>query len=462
MKKVAIIGAGSLVFARKLTCDILQYEDLRDTHFALVDTDEERLRFASRIMERIIAERAPDATYSASTNRRDVLADCDFVIISILVGGYEAIESEIDIPKKYGVSQAVGDTLTPGGVMRCLRTLPELVAMAKDIEELCPTAHVLNYTNPMGMLSRGIMEASPELTYVGLCHSVQGTLGEWANRLDIPEDEIAYTAAGINHTAWFIRMERDGEDLLPRVRECAYDPAVWLGDTARSEYVKHFGYPVTESSGHNSEYVPWFRKDDETVEKYCPGGNWNGEHGWIKKLYSRNDWREQMERMASGEDELPADQSREYGSRIIHAIATGESELIYGNVLNGGCILNLPADACVEVPCYIDRTGINPIKVGALPEHLAAVNRMELNVQSLAVKAAQTADPEVVFQAMALDPLTSMACTLDEIRAMTRELLEAHRPWLPAFEGKRLEEKKVMVGCTANDVEEHIDPSQEQ
>lgn len=462
MTKIAIIGAGSLSFSKRLMCDILTYDEFKNAHFALCDTDTERLEYATRITERIFKEgNYPDATFSASTNRREILEKCDFVIISILVGGYEAIEKEVDIPMKYGVSQAIGDTLTPGGIMRCLRTLPTLVEMGKDIAELCPRAHVLNYTNPMGMLSRGFLTAVPNVSYVGLCHSVQAAHGEWAERLNVPEEELVFVCAGINHTAWIIRLEHKGENLLPHAAKRAVDPAIWNGDTARMEYVKHFGYPVTESSGHNSEYVPWFRKNAQKIEDYCPGGGWNGEHGWIKHLYSRPDWRDDMEKMANGETPFTYERSNEYGSRIIHSITTGKSRVIYGNVMNNGLISNLPADACVEVPCHVDINGIQPIQIGALPPALAAINRTQINVQELAVLAALTSEPEYVFQAMALDPLTAAHCTLDEIRAMTGELLEAHKPWLPAFEGKKLAAKPVLIGSHSDDVEKHIDPTEE-
>lgn len=461
MKKIAIIGAGSMVFAQRLMCDVLSYDYFHDAHFALCDVDEERLSYAEKITTRIQTEGPfPQMTYSVSRERRDILSECDFVIVSILVGGYEAIESEIDIPMKYGVDQAIGDTLTPGGIMRCLRTLPILIDIARDVVELCPHAHVLNYTNPMGMLSRGVLTSVPEVSYIGLCHSVQGGIHEWAERLSIPEQEIDFLCAGINHTAWYLRMSHKGKDLLPKVRACALEPHIWGGDTARMEYVKHFGYPCTESSGHNSEYVPWFRKNPAATHAWCPGGGWNGAHGWIKELYTRPTWRDDMEKLVNGESPISYARSTEYGARIIHAIATGKPRVVYGNVLNGGCIENLPHDACVEVPCYCDAMGIHPVKVGALPPHLAAINRMQISVQELAVHAALTTSPEAVFQAMALDPLTSMACTLDEIRQMTRELLAAHRPWLPAFAGKELAEKPVLVGMDISDAATHVDPTE--
>jgi alpha-galactosidase len=461
MAKVAVIGAGSIVFASRLIADILSYEHLRDTQFALVDVDAERLEFAKRITDRIIGEGGyTGAGYVASTERRDVLAGCDYVITSILVGGYDAIEKEIDIPMQYGVSQTIGDTLTPGGIMRCQRTLPHMVGMARDVMELCPQAQILNYTNPMGMLCWGMYTAVPEVKLVGLCHSVQGGVEEWSRRLGIDTSEVNFVCAGINHQAWFLKFERQGEDLLPKVRAFATQPETWLGDTSRMEYLKHFGYPVTESSGHNTEYSPWFRKSAETINQYCPNGAWNGEHGHIKKVYVRSDWREYMEKLANGERPIKLDRSIEYGSQIISAMEGGAQVVINGNVPNDGLIDNMPPRCCVEVPCLVDRNGILPMHVGTLPTHLAAINRTQINVQELAKDAALECSPEKVFQAMCMDPLTAMCCTLDQIRAMTTELLEAHAPYLPGFAGKALEQKPVMIGCKAQEHEQHVDPGE--
>jgi alpha-galactosidase len=363
------------------------------------------------------------------------------VIVSILVGGFEAIEREIDIPRRYGVDQAIGDTLTPGGIMRCLRTLPELVRIGRDVMRHCPDAWVLNYTNPMAMLCWGVTRAVPGIRLVGLCHSVQHTTAQWARRLDVPLDEVEYLCAGLNHQAWLLRFRHHGADLLPRIRALAVEPRIWERDTSRMEYVKHFGYAVTEASGHNSEYSAWFRKRPELVAAYCPGGGWNGGSGFIKELYSRPDWRETMEKMADGTTEVALERSNEYGSRIVHALAGGDAETVYGNVENRRRIGNLPADSCVEIPCRVTPGGVEPMSVGELPDHLAAINLTQINVQRLAVRAALESDPELAFQAMAMDPLTAAVCTLDEIRAMTAELLAAHARWLPEFSDRPLEPK---------------------
>ena len=447
MARIAIIGAGSLVFSSRLTADILTYPHLRDAHFALVDVDSERLAYAGRIVERICKDGGyHDASYSLHEDRRDALAGADYVIISVLVGGYEAIEREIDIPKRYGVDQAIGDTLTPGGIMRCLRTLPQLLEIGRDVMTHCPDAWVLNYTNPMAMLCWGMNEALPGIKLVGLCHSVQHTTAQWAYRLKVPLEEVDFECAGLNHQAWIFRFMHEGRDLLPQIRELAVNPRLWKKDTSRMEYVKHFGYPVTEASGHNSEYSAWFRKRPELIAAYCPGGSWNGGSGFIKELYNRPDWREQMERMANGAEPVSLERSNEYGSQIVSALAGGESVKIYGNVMNADHIGNLPNEVCVEVPCWVDQTGIQPQRVGNIPDHLAAINQTQINVQRLAVKAALESDPECVFQAMALDPLTGAVGTLDEIREMTAELLTAHAQWLPAFGNRPLVAKPRLAG----------------
>src|SRR5262245_15243552 len=442
MTRIAIIGAGSLVFSSRLTADILTYPQLRDAHFALVDVDTERLAYAGRIVERICRDGGYDgASFSLHRDRAEALAEADVVIVSILVGGYDAIEREIDIPKRYGIDQAIGDTLTPGGIMRCLRTLPPLLEVAHDVMTHCPDAWVLNYTNPMAMLCWGMKAAVPDLRLVGLCHSVQHTTAQWAHRLKVPLEEGDFECAGLNHQAWIFRFEHHGRDLLPSIRELAITPELWRKDTSRMEYVKHFGFPVTEASGHNSEYSAWFRKRPALVAAYCPGGGWNGGSGFIKELYNRPDWRETMEKMANGAEPVSLRRSNEYGSQIVAALSGGDPVKIYGNVMNDGYVGNLPKIACVEVPCRVDHTGISPMPVGNIPEHLAAINLTQINVQRLAVKAALESDPECVFQAMSLDPLTGAVGTLDEIRQMTAELLTAHAPWLPAFANRPLATK---------------------
>jgi len=438
--KVVIIGAGSAVFSPRLTADICTYKATEHTHFALVDIDEEKLGYAGRIAERIFKEGGYDkASLSLHTDRREALQDADAVITSILVGGYDAIESEIDIPMKYGIDQCIGDTLTPGGIMRCLRTLPILADVARDIMEICPNAMVLNYTNPMSMLTWGMFKAAPGIKLVGLCHSVQGTSNEWARRLELPANEIDYLCAGINHQAWFTSFKHDGVDQLPRIRELALLPEHANGDTVRMEHVKHFGYPVTESSGHVSEYGPWFRKNEDTIAQYCPShtNSWNGKSGFIKDLYrDRHNWKKGMEEIASGKKPFKFARSVEYGSQIVNSIRSGESVVIHGSVINHGYIDNLPKGCCVEVACHV-------------------------SVQELAVEATFKRDPEIVFQAMAMDPLTGMSCTLDQIRAMTRELMQAHAEWIPQFEGRLPADQPEFHFQEESETVKHVDPTEE-
>lgn len=465
MPKVVIIGAGSLVFSSRLTADILTFEAFREAHFALVDVDTERLGYAEQIVNRIFQEGGyGGASVSATADRKEALEGADYVIISVLVGGFAAIEKEIDIARKYGIDQCIGDTLTPGGIMRCLRTLPTLREMAHDIMAICPQAHVLNYTNPMSMLVWGMLEAEPELNLVGLCHSVQGGAKQWADRLGVPLDSVNYICAGINHEAFFIKYEQDGIDLLPRIRELALKPEIWKGDSTRMEYLKHFGYPVTESSGHVSEYNPWFRKNEQTIARYCDNSisSWNGGSGYIKELYARPDWRERMQQMANWEKPVSLKRSHEYGSIIVNAIETDVPAVIYGNLRNHGSIDNLPEESIVEVPCLVDRNGVQPTHVGPIPSHLAAINKMQIEVQRLAVEAVVTGDPEKVFQALAMDPLTGMSCTLDQIRAFSREIMQAHAEWIPVMGGRLPADKPLMYDTDADfgKVEVHVDPAE--
>jgi alpha-galactosidase len=463
MAKVVIIGGGSMVFAGGLTRDILAKEATSATEFAYVDVDEKRLDLGVQYAQRIIDEgKYTGASVKGYMDRKKALEGAQYIIISILVGGYEAIEKEIDIPMKYGINQCIGDTLTPGGIMRCIRTLPQLIDIGQDISDICPKALVLNYTNPMSMLSWGFQDAFPHLQYVGLCHSVQGTVGEWTNRLGLEKKDVHFECAGINHQAWLTRFEANGEDQLPRIRELAVDPKIWAGDTTRMEYVKHFGFPVTESSGHVSEYNWWFRKNEESISRYCDskGAAWNGRPGFIKELYNRPDWEEKMKERVSNPKPLNLKCGMEYGSRIIHAAVTGETELIYGNVKNLDLIDNLPHGCNVEVAIHCDRNGMRPLKYGSLPPHLAALNRAQIAVQELAVKAVQEKSTERVFQAMAMDPLCAMSCTLDQIREMTIELLDAHREYIPVLDGVNLEGKVVMHAGDYHEKEAHHDPGE--
>ncbi len=426
MPKIVFIGVGSLTFFRQLMIDVLSFPALGDSEFHLVDIDQKRLEYARRIGKRIIKEKHLPAKVCATTERKEALPGADYVIITILVGGIEVISKDINISLKYGVDQCIGDTLGPGGVFRALRTIPVIIDIGRDIEKLCPEALVLNYTNPMAMLCWA-MEKATNIKYVGLCHSVQGTAMELASYIKAPYEEVSYWVAGINHQSWFLDFKWNGKDAYPLLRERITDSKVYNKETTRFEMLKHLGYFVTESSGHNSEYNPWFRKRKDLLRKYTQGGGWNGGTGYILQLYGKDraDYDKQMERIASGKEKLDFTRSHEYGSHIINAIQTGQTFRINGNVSNRGLITNLPEGCCVEVPCYVDKHGINPCFIGDLPSQLAALNRMNISVQEMAVRAALTKNKEMAYYAIVYDPLTSAVLSLEEIRNMVDEMFEA-------------------------------------
>ncbi|HSV32372.1 MAG TPA: alpha-glucosidase/alpha-galactosidase [Atribacteraceae bacterium] len=434
MAKIVFIGAGSLEFSRKLMLDILSFPALRDAQFELVDVDPKRLDYARRVAERIVQEANLPATVHATLDRREALAGADYVLIMILSGGIEVIRQDIEIPMKYGVDQCIGDTLGPGGVFRALRTIPVILDIARDMEELCPEATILNYTNPMPMICWALEEATA-IKYVGLCHSVQGTARQLAEALEVPYREVSYWVAGINHQAWFLEFQWQGNDAYPLLRERINYPEFYGKETTRVEMFKHLGYFVTESSGHNSEYNPWFRKRKDLLAKYTPGGAWNGESGFVLKLYGadRADYEQKLERIASGQEPLDFTRSDEYGSYIINALEGEEITRINGNVKNQHLITNLPYGCCVEVPCLVDRQGIHPCYVGDLPPQLAALNRTNVNVEELAVQAVLRRDRDMAYYAVALDPLTSAVLSLEEIRQMVDEMFEAERDWLSIY-----------------------------
>jgi len=434
MPKIVFIGAGSLAFFQRLMIDILSFPALRGSQFELVDINPKRLGYAKRIAERIVREGNFPAKVHATSERKEALSKADYVIITILVGGIEVISKDINIPLRYGVDQCIGDTLGPGGVFRALRTIPVIIDICRDVEKICPEAWVINYTNPMSMLCWAMEEAT-KVKYMGLCHSVQGTAMQLAKYVNAPYKEISYWVAGINHQSWFLEFKWNGEDAYPLLRERISDPEIYNKDTTRFEMLKHLGYFVTESSGHNSEYNPWFRKRRDLVKKYSLGGEWNGGTGYILQLYGtdREDYEEKMEKIASGKELLDFKRSHEYGSYIINAIQTGETFRMNGNVPNKGLITNLPRGCCVEVPCYVDKHGINPCFIGALPPQLAALNRMNISVQEMAAKAALTGNKEMVHYAIAYDPLTSAVLSLEEIRNMVEEMFGAEKAWLPQF-----------------------------
>ncbi|HXI96974.1 MAG TPA: hypothetical protein VNG04_12665, partial [Candidatus Acidoferrum sp.] len=414
MPKVALVGAGSAVFARQLMTDILAVDGLDQGVFALVDIDATRLELARQIAERLVELSGKRWSVIASTNRADVLEGCDYVISSIEVAGLEHVRADYEIPRRYGVDQCIGDTIGPGGIFKALRTGPVWLDIVADVARLAPRAVVMNYSNPMSILTLAAARAS-DLQVVGLCHSVQGTSRQLAGYLDVPYDSITWRCAGLNHNAWFTTLERDGQDLYPLLRERARIPEVYEQDPVRFEVMLHLGAFVTESSGHFSEYVPYFRKRPDLLAKYMRPG-YLGESGF----YAHNwpEWRrandELIASMLRGETPVPRERSHEYASTIVEAIESGREASIHGNVRNGGYIANLP-DGCVEVECRVGKDGIKPVQFGSLPEQLAALNRSHMAVHELVVEALLERDRGKARYALMLDPLTAAVCSLEEI-----------------------------------------------
>ena len=433
MTKVTFLGAGSTVFARQLITDILHIEGLDEGTIALVDIDQRRVEMAHRIAECLVERSGKHWRVESSIERRDVLAGSDFLVNTIEVAGLANVRYDFDIPMKYGVNQCIGDTIGPGGIFKALRTGPAWLDILRDAEELCPDAWVLNYTNPMSILMLAALTAT-KMRAVGLCHSVQGSSKQLADYLQVPYKELEWQCAGINHNAWFTTLRHQGEDMYPRLRARAQLAEVYEQDPVRFEVMLHFGAFVTESSGHFSEYVPYFRKRPELIEQYCREGYLGGTGFYANNWPTwRADNEKQINEMLSGIHEIPYQRSHEYGSYIIEGITLHRSTVIYGNVCNTGLIDNLP-NGCVEVACLVDRHGIRPIHFGSLPEQLAALNRAHMAVHQLVVQALLERDKEAARYALLLDPLTAAVCSPAEISAMFDEMWEAQRSYLLAFE----------------------------
>ena len=429
MSNITILGAGSTVFARQLMTDILQIEGLDEGCFALVDIDASRLELAYQIAERLITQSGKRWKVRASTKRRDLLAGSDFIINTIEVAGLANIHHDFDIPMKYGVNQCIGDTIGPGGIFKALRTGPAWLDILHDAEQLCPQAWVLNYTNPMSILTLTAL-AGTTMRAVGLCHSVQSTTKQLANYLNVPYGELAWRCAGINHNAWFTELRYRGQDMYPRLRELAQVREIYERDPIRFEIMRYFGAFVTESSGHFSEYVPYFRKRPDLIERYCREG-YLGETGFYANNWPT--WRGEndasIREMLAGTRALPFTRSHEYGSFIIEAMTMHRPTVIYGNVRNTGLIDNLP-DGCVEVACLVDQNGVQPCHFGSLPEQLAALNRSHMSIHSLMCEALLTRNKEAARYALLLDPLSAAVCSPAEISALFDEMWEAEREYL--------------------------------
>jgi alpha-galactosidase len=440
MPKITFIGAGSLVFTRNLTNDILLTPALSDSTIALMDVDTQRLEQSRQIVQSMIDRRGSKATVVATLDRKQAIEESDYVITTFQQGGLDAYKLDIEIPQQYGVEQCVGDTLGPGGVFRALRTIPVLIDICSEIDQFAPDALLLNHVNPMAANCWAIA-ASTGLPHVGLCHSVQGTselLAEW---IKTPYDDVIFFCAGINHQAFFLEFRTKEEDLYPKIFAAVEDPAIYGQEPVRIDLLKYFGYFVTESSGHASEYAPYFRKsakmvNNDLVPRFTdPVNDWfefGRTGGYLRHCFDRVQ-KFQQEYDSILQEELTSERTHEYGARIIEAIETNRPITINGNIPNDDLIDNLPAGCSVEVPCLVDANGIQPIKVGSLPPQLAALNRTNINVQELIVEAALTGSKDSIYHAVMLDPLTAAVCTLPQIREMVDKMLEAEVQWLPKF-----------------------------
>lgn len=434
MAKVTLIGAGSAVFAAEIMRDVLASPGLDSGTFALVDIDQERLELAHRMAEWLIRRSGRDWTVEASTDRTKVLRGTDYLVNSIEVAGLPNVRHDYDIPMKYGVDQAIGDTIGPGGLFKALRTLPAWIDILQDTQELAPEALVLNYTNPMSLTVLAGVRSS-RLPVVGLCHSIQNTSQQLAEYLGVPLAELDWRAAGINHLAWLVKLEHNGEDQYPVLaRKIAEDPALYAKDPVRFEMMKHLGAFVTESSGHTSEYTPYFRKRKDLLQRYMRP-EYGGESGYYANNWPR--WRQEyadhLNAVLAGEEEFETERGPEYAAYIIESIETGRPQVIYGNVPNTGLIDNLPSGGVVEVACLVDGKGVQPTHFGALPEQLANLDRQHMAFHELVVDAVLQQDREAAVHALMCDPLTAAVCSLEEIRQLFDEMAAAGREYLPEF-----------------------------
>lgn len=447
MIKIAIIGSGS-EWGRRFGVDILSYDWPEEVLISMMDVNGERLAPIVDVTRKAIeTHQKKGFSVEGTTDRIKALEGATFVLSSFAIGGNaycgSVYANDITIPMKYGVFQSVADTLGPGGIFRTLRTAPVMLSLLDDMEKYCPDAYLLNYVNPMAMLTW--IASTRKIKSVGLCHSVQGTSRTLASVLKVPYEEVVYTAAGINHMAWFTEFKWKNQDMLPKLREIVSDKELFSFDPIRADICKYYGYYVTESSRHMSEYVPYYRKSKEILERYnideshVPADVGMGvektREFLMKKIrYTDAEGRpEKVRRQISGEEPIILEKSFEYAGEIMNAICTGTPTIFNGNVINHGCIENLPDDCCVEIPCTVSKNGITPHHYGKLPSQLAALCQTNINVQRLAVEAVLERDLEKAYYAMLLDPLTSAVCTTEEIRCMFEELKEAEKEYLTCY-----------------------------
>ena len=443
--KIAMIGAGSLIFCKTLTMDILATKALQDVEICLMNRTKAKLDKMEAFVKEVVKVNKLPARVTATLDRRKALEGAKYVINMIQIGGVDAFRMDYEIPLKYGVDQCIADSIGPGGVFRALRTIPVLAEMSRDMNELCPNAILLNYANPMGANCSALGRVA-KVQFIGLCHGVQTTLDLISRYVEVPKDQVDFICAGINHMAWFlaIRDKRDGRDLYPILRERCEKPEYYVNEKVRCEVMRHFGYFMTESTGHLSEYVSWFRSSKRALELYCDQPAFGGASGayfnycnMLAEKYKSVDY-------LATESRKIERRSVEYCSYILEAAETDNVFRLNGNVRNDGYITNLPQGCCVEVPVFVDSQGLHPVRIGDLPIQCAALNQSNVTVQQLAVEAGLTGNPEYAMQAIAMDPLTSAVCTLKEAREMTREMIDAESQWLPQFKGRTLVARPVV------------------
>jgi alpha-galactosidase len=436
MPKIAIVGAGSHVFARRLIADVLTWPALRDSTIALMDIDQESLDTMAALANKMVKQQGVGARIEATTDLEEALTDADYVSVSIRVG---SSYQHVAIPAKYGIMHSVGDTMGPGGVFYFLKNAPAVINIAQTMERVCPKALMLNYTNPMVMLSWAIKDLT-DIRYVGLCHSVQGTAQSMAEYINVPFEDVSYWAAGINHMAWFLKYHVNGEDAYPMLFEAMQNPDVYNRDIVKFEVMKHFGAFVSESSIHMSEYVPYFRRTQELIDRHTHEAMWGVGNRQMSReermrMYAerRAEADREMHELVSGDDPVPdewLERSHEFFSRILNASETNVPYTFNGNVANTGLITNFPNNVVVEVPIVTDAMGLHPCHVGALPPALAALNSSNLYVQELAVKGFIEQNRECIYQAIQVDPLTASLLSLAEIRQMVDEMFEAEAEYI--------------------------------
>ena len=431
MAIITLLGAGSTVFAKNLLGDILSFPELANSEIRLFDIDPERLKTSEVVANKVAQALGAKPKIITTTDRKKALENADYSIAMFQVGGYKpSTLIDFDIPKKYGLRQTIADTLGIGGIMRGLRTIPVMLDMCRDMEEVAGDITFLNYVNPMAMNCWAMSRATTIKT-VGLCHSVQGTAEQLADDIGVNINDINYIAAGINHMAFYLKFEKDGQDLYPAIKKVLNEKRAPDWNLVRYEIYKRFGYFVTESSEHFAEYTPWFIKRDrpDLIEEFnIPIDE------YIRRCENQiAGWHQLREDLITNDLPLEVNRSHEYGSLIIHSMETGQPRVVYGNVANRGLINNLPEGCCVEVPVLVDKSGLQPTKIGNLPPHLAAMMQTNINVQAMTVEAALTGKREHVYHAAAFDPHTAAELSLDQIWNLCDDLIAAHGTMIPTL-----------------------------